>query len=127
MPKHRRPAVASTPDSQARAIYEVVRAIPPGKVVTYGQLAELAGITRGHRIAASALKGCPSGLPWQRVLGKKDARRAHISIQEPEHASLQRELLEREGVRFDHAGAVVLRDHGWLPTERPRAKRSHSR
>lgn len=95
-------------------IYEVVRAIPRGKVATYGQVAELAGIPRGHRVAARAMQSCPAKLPWQRVLAKKDARRAKISIQDPEHAALQRKLLAREGVRFDASGFISLRDHGWI-------------
>jgi methylated-DNA-protein-cysteine methyltransferase related protein len=95
-------------------ILEVVRAIPRGKVATYGQVAELAGIARGHRIAARTMKTAVAGVPWQRVLAKKDARRAQISIQDPDHAREQRKLLTREGVRFDANGFVVLRDYGWL-------------
>jgi methylated-DNA-protein-cysteine methyltransferase-like protein len=102
--------------STEATIYEVVRAIPRGRVATYGQVAELAGLGRGHRIVARAMKSCPKGLPWQRVVGKKDARRAQVNIQDPEHARLQRRLLEREGVRFDDAGFIVLRRWGWLPT-----------
>ena len=96
-------------------IYAVVRAIPRGKVATYGQLAELAGIPRGHRLAARAMRVCPAGLPWHRVVGKKDARRAQINVQDPEHAALQRKRLAAEGVRFDDAGFIALRAHGWLP------------
>ena len=101
--------------SAEERIWEVVRVIPRGKVATYGQIARLAGLLYGHRVAARALKLCPNGLPWQRVLGKKDARRAHISVTEPAHAALQRRRLEREGVRFDANGCVSLRDHGWQP------------
>jgi methylated-DNA-protein-cysteine methyltransferase related protein len=99
----------------AERILEVVRAIPRGKVATYGQIAELAGIPRGHRIAARTMKSAPSGTPWQRVLGKKDPRRAQIAIQDPEHATRQRKLLAREGVRVDDDGLVSLREYGWLP------------
>lgn len=98
-----------------RRIYAVVRKIPKGKVATYGQLAELAGIPRGHRIAAKAMLTCPDNLPWQRVIGKKDARRGQINIHDPEHARLQRTLLEREGVAFDASGFISLRASGWLP------------
>ncbi len=100
--------------TQEQRILEVVRAIPRGRVATYGQVAELAGIPRGHRIAARTMKTAPPGVPWQRVLGKKDARRARIAVQDPEHAAQQRKLLAREGVRFDENGFVVLRDYGWL-------------
>lgn len=102
--------------SNEERIIEVVRAIPRGKVATYGQVAELAGMPRGHRLAARTMTTVTAKLPWQRVLAKKDARRAQISIQDPQHAAEQRQLLTREGVRFDDNGYVSLRDHGWLPT-----------
>jgi methylated-DNA-protein-cysteine methyltransferase-like protein len=98
-----------------RAIYAVVRAIPRGKVATYGQVAELAGIPAGHRVVARAMRTCPTKLPWQRVIGKKDARRGQINLQDPEHAALQRTLLAAEGVVFDAGGCIVLSKSGWLP------------
>ena len=92
----------------------MVRAIPRGRVATYGQIAELVGIPSGHRVVARAMRTCPSGLPWQRVVGKKDARRAQINLHDPEHATEQRALLEAEGVVFDLNGFIVLRLFGWL-------------
>ena len=109
------PRAPKAPADPFAAIYRVVRAIPRGKVATYGQIAELAGIHAGHRIAARAMRTCPDHLPWQRVVGKKDARRAQINIDDPEHAALQRELLEQEGVRFNAQGFIVLAHSGWLP------------
>lgn len=111
------PVSQRVPDSPSAAseIYAVVRAIPRGKVATYGQVAELAGILNGHRVVARAMRQCPPGLPWQRVVGRKDVRRARISVQDPQHVALQRRLLEREGVRFDAAGFIVLARSGWLP------------
>jgi methylated-DNA-protein-cysteine methyltransferase-like protein len=102
-------------DEQWSTIYAVVRSIPRGKVASYGQLAELAGIPSGHRIAARALRSCPERLPWQRVVGKKDARRGQINIEDPDHAALQRALLEAEGVVFDARGFISLRQSGWQP------------
>jgi hypothetical protein len=60
------------------------------------------------------MKSCPEALPWHRVLGKKDARRGQINIEVPEHAALQRALLESERVVFDENGYVPLREYGWL-------------
>jgi methylated-DNA-protein-cysteine methyltransferase-like protein len=108
-----KPAALESP--AAAAIYAVVRAIPRGKVATYGQVAELAGIANGHRIAARCMRTCPAKLPWYRVVGKKDARRAQINLLDPEQAALQRTKLTAEGVRFDAAGFIVLRAFGWLP------------
>jgi len=105
-------------DDALREVYAVVRAIPRGRVATYGQLAELAGMPSGHRMVARAMRSCPATLPWHRVVGKKDARRARIAVQDPEHARLQRARLQREGVRFDASGFIRLADAGWLPSER---------
>lgn len=96
-------------------IYAVVRAIPRGRVATYGQIAELAGIPAGHRVVARAMRECPARLPWHRVVGKQDARRAKISILEPAHAKEQRARLRAEGVVFDANGFIPLARWGWLP------------
>lgn len=108
----RAPEHAASP--REAAIYAVVRAIPRGRVATYGEVAELAGIPSGHRIAAQAMRHCPASIPWYRVIGKKDARRGQINIADPEHASFQRARLEAEGVRFDANGFIPLRRFGML-------------
>lgn len=113
----------SQANDQLVAIYAVVRAIPRGAVATYGQIAELAGIPLGHRVVARAMRSCPQGLPWQRVVGKKDARRACIAIGDPDHAKLQRALLTREGVVFDDNGFIPLRRSGWLPPDASHRRR----
>lgn len=68
MPEKRREP-ASTQERYAR-IWRVVAAIPPGKVASYGQVAELAGIARGARQVGRALGAAPPelNLPWHRVL-----------------------------------------------------------
>ena len=96
-------------------IYELVRVIPKGRVVTYGQLADLLGIRSGHRIVARAMGHCPSRLPWHRVVGKQDARRARVALGPGEHAALQRRLLEKDGVVFDARGFIPLAKYGWEP------------
>jgi methylated-DNA-protein-cysteine methyltransferase-like protein len=111
----KKPAPPSGPEEITRAIYEVVAAIPRGAVATYGQVAELAGLPNGHRRVARAMRFCPEGLPWQRVVGRKDARRGQINIQDPEHATEQRSLLQAERVNFDAHGFIALRRFGWLP------------
>jgi methylated-DNA-protein-cysteine methyltransferase-like protein len=120
-PSRAGPAEPAGKDLQWSAIYAVVRAIPRGKVATYGQVAELAGIRSGHRIAARALRSCPERLPWQRVVGKKDARRGQISIADPDHAGLQRALLEAERIELDANGFIPLARYGWQPRRAGRA------
>ena len=101
-----------------RKIYAVVRRIPRGRVASYGQIAELAGIPRHARQVGYALHHLPddSQVPWQRVLNSAGevAKRAY-----PEDARWQRDLLEEEGVEFDARGRA-LRRFFWIPRPRRR-------
>jgi len=108
-----------------RSIYTIVRRIPRGRVATYGQIAELAGIPGGARVAGAALKTSkPSDrLPWQRVIGKAGRTRGRIAIYDPVGAAIQRGLLEDEGVEIGDTGLVKLDEFGWLPGDRPRKRR----
>src|SRR5512140_2049629 len=111
-----------------RSIYAVVRRIPVGHVATYGQVAELAGIPGGARVAGAALKTSKPGdrLPWQRVIGKAGKTRGRIAIYDPVGAAIQRKLLEAEGVTIGDTGLIKLDVYGWLPGE-PRARARHRR
>jgi len=104
-----------------RAIKAVIRKIPRGRVATYGQIAELAGIPGGARIAAAALKTSKptDQLPWQRVIGKAGKLRGRIAIHDPVGAAIQRELLTTERVEIGDTGLVALDRYGWLPGAAP--------
>lgn len=100
-------------DSYAR-IYAVVRRIPRGRVATYGQVAELAGLSGHARQVGYALHALPSGstVPWQRVLNAQGS----CSLRSVPGAELtQRLRLEAEGVRFDARGRVSLARFRWRP------------
>ncbi len=96
------------------AVYRLVKTIPRGHVLTYGQVARAVQLRGGARAAGRAMAGCPSGrgIPWHRVLGSG----GRILIREP-LAQLQRQLLASEGVRLLE-GRVDLRTHGWQPRKR---------
>jgi len=105
-------------------IYAVVRRIPRGRVATYGQVAELAGLG-GHArqvgYALHALSDEPA-VPWHRVVNA----RGQISPRaEPGDDHIQRQLLEREGVVFDAADRLDLERYRWRPraddARRPRS------
>jgi methylated-DNA-protein-cysteine methyltransferase-like protein len=99
-------------------MHEVIRAIPRGRVATYGQVAELAGVPGGARIAAASLKAKRAqGLPWQRVIGKASGRNGRIKILDPVGAAIQRQLLEDEGVPVGDKGIVDLGAFGWMPAK----------
>ncbi len=92
-------------------IYAVVRLIPSGRVASYGQVARIAsGCTPRMVGYAMAALYPESDVPWQRVInsqGKISARKRGEGARE------QRDLLEAEGVRFDHRGRVDLIASGW--------------
>ena len=75
-------------------IEQVIRAIPRGKVSTYGAIARMAGYSGAARMVARVLRRS-FGLPWQRVLGSGGA----IKLT-GDSAIEQRLRLEAEGVRF---------------------------
>lgn len=85
-------------------IYDIVRQIPPGRVVTYGQLARLAQRPRWARRRDGAGE-CSRRLPCHRVVNSS----GRLAPGWP----AQRELLEREGVTFRRNGCVDLSKHLW--------------
>lgn len=102
-------------------IWRLVRRIPPGRVATYGQIAELVGIPRGARQVGYALHALPehSAVPWHRVLNTHGG----ISFRPGGAPVTQRLRLEREGVRFDVAGRTDLARFQWRPRPRPLSAR----
>jgi methylated-DNA-protein-cysteine methyltransferase related protein len=81
-------------------VYQLVKKIPRGRVTTYGALAKRLRIPGGARVVGYAMAGCPSGrgIPWHRVVGAG----GWLIIREP-YGSLQRKLLESEGVKIEGA------------------------
>ena len=98
-------------------IYRVVRRIPRGRVATYGQVASLAGLAGHARQVGYALHALPHGtiVPWHRVVNAA----GRISTRATPGGELdQRLLLEREGIRLDARGKVLLDQLRWNPRAR---------
>jgi len=95
----------------------VIRAVPRGRVISYGQVAALAGSPRAALMVGQLLKNGSEkyDLPWQRVINSK----GYISIVNMEFpAELQAELLRQEGIEVgehDHHYRIDLQKYGWLP------------
>jgi methylated-DNA-protein-cysteine methyltransferase related protein len=104
-------------------IRRVVLKIPRGRVMTYGDVARAAGMPGAARVVGYAMRSFGRGVPWQRVLGRRSARIAHVTIQDPRSKSEQRRLLEKEGVKFDARGGVRLIDFGFVPGQPARKSR----
>ena len=94
-------------------VYEIVRSIPPARVMTYGQLAIILGEGYTARTVGYVMHGADSeNVPWQRVInsqGKCSTGRLTIPV------NLQQELLEAEGVVFSDKGKCDLKVYQWFP------------
>jgi methylated-DNA-protein-cysteine methyltransferase related protein len=104
----------------------VVRRIPRGRVLTYGQVAELAGHPGSARAVGAAMRASTGrGLPWQRVVGAHARGMAKVAILDPVGGAVQRALLEEEGVVFTASGTIALARYGGMtaPTRAPRRGR----
>lgn len=97
------------PDTERlrKVVYEIVRAIPRGRVLTYGIIAHLTGWPNHARLVGHIMKGAgiEPNLPCHRVL----AASGRPSPTFPE----QRALLEAEGVRFKDNGCVDMKRYLW--------------
>jgi len=99
-------------------VYRLIKKIPRGRVTTYGELARKLRLRGGARAVGYAMAACPSGkgIPWHRVVGAE----GRLLIPEP-HGSLQRRLLESEGVRVDYA-RIDMQRFGWSPAAKRNTK-----
>jgi methylated-DNA-protein-cysteine methyltransferase-like protein len=94
-------------NSFAEQVYQVVARIPAGKVTTYGHIARMLGKPRNAREVGWAMRNCPEGLPWQRVV------MADGGIAGGGYADTRRDLLEAEGVVFTGDGKVDMKECFW--------------
>jgi len=109
----------SPPNQQAyyEQVWNLARQIPHGRVVTYGQLAQMLPPPVGvepreyrafsPRWVGGAMAACPDAVPWQRVINSQG------KISERSGAQRQRQLLEDEGIVFVK-DKVDLKLYGWL-------------
>ncbi len=102
------------PSLLRRRVHAILRSVPRGKVVTYGQLALLAGNPRAARQVGWIAHAGGPGLPWQRVVnrfgglatGYRGGRRGHGRD------------LRADGVRVRADFTVDLDRYQWWPEER---------
>ncbi|WP_278956504.1 MGMT family protein [Aquipseudomonas alcaligenes] len=106
---------AASPEARRAALYSVLAAIPAGKVVSYGELAALAGLGRAARWVGRTLSQLPDDtrLPWHRVLGA--GGRLSLAVGTPS-GDEQRARLRAEGLTLRN-DRVDMRRHGWRPEE----------
>jgi methylated-DNA-protein-cysteine methyltransferase-like protein len=115
--------IASAFSDSYRKIYALIVTIPRGKVMTYGQVADAAGLGRAARLVGYALRASPGTfagkpIPWQRVLGARKRGVAQVAIKDAILGTEQRIRLEAERVAFSPSGGVDLTRYGHRPPRR---------
>lgn len=108
-----KPGAQQSREQRLRRIWSAVADIPPGRVASYGQIAEIAGVPRGARQVGYALGRAPDGmaLPWHRVL-----RAGGVIAFDQGSAPFaeQSKRLRKEGVPVSN-GRVDMRRYRWQP------------
>lgn len=96
-------------------VYSIVRRIPRGRVMTYGQIAELLGEGYTARTVGFAMHSSPDGTPWHRVINAQGATSTGRLVLP--HDKQQR-LLEQEGVAFNQNNRCDLQTYLFIPRTR---------
>ncbi|MET3698251.1 MGMT family protein [Bacillus oleivorans] len=96
-----------------KQVIRIIQNIPPGKVMTYGQIARLAGSPRSARQVVRILHSMSEkhNLPWHRVVNSK----GEIGIKEEEFFLVQIMSLESEGVEFSKNNKIDLELYQFTP------------
>ena len=96
-----------------QAVYRLVRRIPTGRVMTYGQISTAIGGKLSPLAVGWAMASCPDDVPWQRVV---NASGGCSTIRRPDMPpGIQQALLEQEGVTFRKGGTLDLEKYRWWP------------
>ena len=95
-------------------VFRIVRQIPRGKVMTYGQIAEILGDGYTPRTVGFVMHSSNDKTPWHRVINAQGACSTR-GIVLP-HDKQQR-MLEAEGVSFNERGRCDLQKFLWIPKD----------
>src|SRR6185503_6690412 len=104
------------PDKDYRErVYRIVRSIPRGRVMTYGQLAEILGDGYTPRTVGFVMHGSDDKTPWHRVINAQGAcSTGRIALP----SDKQQRMLASEGVEFNDRSRCDLQRYLWIPSER---------
>ncbi len=110
------------PDKHYRErVYRIVRSIPRGRVMTYGQLAEILGEGYTPRTIGFVMHGSADKTPWHRGINAQGGCSTGRLVLP---ADKQQRMLEAEGVEFNERGRCDLQRYLWIPRERKTKSKS---
>lgn len=96
-------------------VIQIIKSIPAGKVMTYGQVARVAGSPRGARQVVRVLHSMSAKhhLPWHRVVNSK----GELNIPDDESFEVQRLMLQMEDVPFGSDKRILIADCLYHPED----------
>jgi methylated-DNA-protein-cysteine methyltransferase-like protein len=95
-------------------VFRIVRSIPRGRVMTYGQIAEILGEGYTPRTVGFVMHSSNDKTPWHRVINAQGGCSTRGLVLP--HDKQQR-MLEAEGVSFNERGRCDLQRYLWIPGE----------
>jgi methylated-DNA-protein-cysteine methyltransferase-like protein len=110
--------VDKTDNDYRERVFRIVRMIPRGHVMTYGQIAEILGEGYTPRTVGFVMHSANDKTPWHRVINAQGGCSTRGLVLP--HDKQQR-MLEAEGISFNEHGRCELQRYLWIPTE-PKAR-----
>ena len=96
-------------------VFDIVKQIPVGRVMTYGQIAQILGEGYTPRTVGYVMHAADTKkIPWQRVINSQGAcstGRMTVPV------NLQQHILESEGVKFNEKNRCDLKIYQWSPED----------
>ena len=109
----------NTDNDYRERVFRIVRSIPRGRVMTYGQIAEILGEGYTPRTVGFVMHSSNDKTPWHRVINAQGGCSTRGVVLP--HDKQQR-MLEAEGVSFNERGRCELQEYLWIPAE-PKGQR----
>ena len=107
--------IDKTDNDYRERVFRIVRMIPRGHVMTYGQIAEILGEGYTPRTVGFVMHSANDKTPWHRVINAQGGCSTRGLVLP--HDKQQR-MLEAEGVTFSERGRCELQRYLWIPTDR---------
>lgn len=114
----------NTDNDYRERVFRIVRSIPRGRVMTYGQIAEILGEGYTPRTVGFVMHSSNDKTPWHRVINAQGGCSTRGLVLP--HDKQQR-MLEAEGVSFSERGRCELQEYLWIPAESEGKRKARSK
>jgi methylated-DNA-protein-cysteine methyltransferase related protein len=115
---------AKSDNDYRERVYRIVRSIPRGRVMTYGQIAEILGEGYTPRTVGFVMHASNNETPWHRVINAQGGCSTGRVVLPYDK---QRRMLEAEGVSFNERGRCDLQSYLWIPEEKTARQKKSSK